>query len=1282
MSNVYKVERLKVLNYTYGLDATFHFYGSKQEEGAIREAFKRLAEESSLGTTNVTLRRDATLLVESVTVSKKSIRVGQEFSISCIAQGSVYMTFTWLKDGATINESVITRSVSMHLIYLSRGRYQYTLMIDKASLLDEGIYTCHVSDWHVQQCKGIHVHVAGPPEIRLTPMSATVEKGASLDVVCIPLNNRPKQEKFGYSWIKNRHLLKMTPGREVWEDLYLSHYNGGINTGSVLEITNIQKSATYTCQAQGIGASSELSVRVEVVNKSVVPLCMAEGKYGVAWQTTAPGMETIADCPFHVGGHARRECRLTDFNTTRWDIPNFTGCLSSDIESIYNNFTRLTIGYDVTNGSVTLANLLNQVSKRSTFLPGECERIVDILSQVLRYLNSSSMFADLRNSAGPFYNVINLLLSHERCFITDKKVVLLQNLVRTKGIIWGSLFSGTPSVFQDMTSLIVEVTKLKTRQVYNLFFPPKHKSHLSWLTDRIAVRVDTSKYKATPQESFTVVVAAYKNLTQFLKSRYLTKFEDGTDQEFEINSRLVTIELGRRRFRISPVADSFFADIELDHFVKDYDPEAWRWSCGVTEFASFRSTWDLNACTGQMVSPNTTRCRCRKTGTYAVLLISKNQLVPANSKESKHFVVLIGCGCCLIQSLLTLCLLLPYWCRRKTCLVFLKMQCCLATACAMSVFIYSVQHSVSNFVERPTYRWPFPKMSIWGLFWGGAAGGIAAVFPLVTTFLEIFLLVGLSSHLSKLLVVYTEIIQLPTNKHMKETVVCIITGLPVLAVLCNFLGYHSTGWNLNSWWILKGSMIFNVFITSAALLVVLFAFLYVSVLRKLYVLSQRSADKNKAVFRRIGLLKRGGLIFVTMIIMESASIFYINVLDVSSQYFFSSSSALLGFVILSCYILKSECSFHEKLVKSVKENAQTGEDDFSSESVINPLRFFTKQEGDAESEAAPPMRRPSLKRRICDPQTSGDLSEQFVLSETGTLRKDEGCTGTLETFISSVEGSAERRTHMSSVRKPLTSFKIHEHYLGEYVEQEEPRLQPPSLPPEDESWEYEKLNGSMPKPDVAQCYIRETNPVTSQEIITTRVCVELGVITTHQKNELTGQEVATPAIVLCSVDVEPCQSRMVEVSDTVNDAICCGGINNGGSIVLGVTGQESETMLCSNPQLKADETKGEDCSNSEKTDSSSLAEYEGERNQPEGIEDKKMKKEDDENIDGMLDRISHDLDYLLNRKPSLVSRKSSKISGKSSIKRIAEEAEEEEKEEQQQQEKEMSNGAAENFSKF
>jgi len=51
-----------------------------------------------------------------------------------------------------------------------------------------------------------------------------------------------------------------------------------------------------------------------------------------------------------------------------------------------------------------------------------------------------------------------------------------------------------------------------------------------------------------------------------------------------------------------------------------------------------------------------------------------------------------------------------------------------------------------------------------------------ASFPYVTTSLEAFLLIGMSSHLSKLLIVYTEVIQIPRVQHMKQTVVSIITG--------------------------------------------------------------------------------------------------------------------------------------------------------------------------------------------------------------------------------------------------------------------------------------------------------------------------------------------------------------------------------------------------------------------------------------------------------------------------------------------------------------------------
>lgn len=46
----------------------------------------------------------------------------------------------------------------------------------------------------------------------------------------------------------------------------------------------------------------------------------------------------------------------------------------------------------------------------------------------------------------------------------------------------------------------------------------------------------------------------------------------------------------------------------------------------------------------------------------------------------------------------------------------------------------------------------------------------------IMNFLESFLLVGLSSQLSKLLIVYTEIVQLPKPGSMKQTVICIITG--------------------------------------------------------------------------------------------------------------------------------------------------------------------------------------------------------------------------------------------------------------------------------------------------------------------------------------------------------------------------------------------------------------------------------------------------------------------------------------------------------------------------
>lgn len=50
------------------------------------------------------------------------------------------------------------------------------LVVGTASPLDEGIYTCQVEDWGIQQCKSIHIKVRTPPVVKVYPRSLTVQK--------------------------------------------------------------------------------------------------------------------------------------------------------------------------------------------------------------------------------------------------------------------------------------------------------------------------------------------------------------------------------------------------------------------------------------------------------------------------------------------------------------------------------------------------------------------------------------------------------------------------------------------------------------------------------------------------------------------------------------------------------------------------------------------------------------------------------------------------------------------------------------------------------------------------------------------------------------------------------------------------------------------------------------------------------------------------------------------------------------------------------------------------
>ena len=98
---------------------------------------------------------------------------------------------------------------------------------------------------------------------------------------------------------------------------------------------------------------------------------------------------------------------------------------------------------------------------------------------------------------------------------------------------------------------------------------------------------------------------------------------NGDEMEFEINSRVVTVEVGSNGQRFVPSQGVFHVDLYFEHIDVDYDTEEWNISCGVTYVAASDQAWDLASCVTRTTGTNITRCSCNRPGTYAALLTTK-----------------------------------------------------------------------------------------------------------------------------------------------------------------------------------------------------------------------------------------------------------------------------------------------------------------------------------------------------------------------------------------------------------------------------------------------------------------------------------------------------------------------------------------------------------------------------------------------------------------------------------------------------------------------------------
>lgn len=81
-----------------------------------------------------------------------------------------------------------------------------------------------------------------------------------------------------------------------------------------------------------------MSVRVEVVNRTMIPICKNENTWGLRWPDTGPGSESLLDCPQQfVGSRVTRLCSMKDATTPVWQLPNFSECLYQPLIPLYTN---------------------------------------------------------------------------------------------------------------------------------------------------------------------------------------------------------------------------------------------------------------------------------------------------------------------------------------------------------------------------------------------------------------------------------------------------------------------------------------------------------------------------------------------------------------------------------------------------------------------------------------------------------------------------------------------------------------------------------------------------------------------------------------------------------------------------------------------------------------------------------------------------------------------------------------------------------------------------------
>ncbi|CAH2249812.1 jg6089 [Pararge aegeria aegeria] len=626
-------------------------WGARREAGALRTALARLAATRTrtdrLRLLPATLHFDMqpALSLHALIVNQRpEVWEGSEFILSCMAYGSPDIEFTWYKDGIKVNFNGTTRDIWTRTVAEDAlGRRMSVLGVSEAKKPDSGRWSCSADDAGRRRCSALRLTILRPPGIRLVPSSLTVTKGDNVSITCLAGAGRV-HGTLGFSWARERTLLRLEPGREVWEDLYPA--------GSVLKLYNIQKSSEFRCQVSSVAGKNARGVTMWALGPKD-EACESEASHGLRWPKTAPGAHASATCPPGHNGESTRFCEpKTTQHGVKWMLPDFSGCVSDSLREIYEQFNRISYGYSWDNVS-NVAHQYGAVLRSLPAHPGEGTLPLQHTREMLHYLLSSAgKPKDRHDSVEHLLIIYDTLLKHPDTFLDEEKIYDLQNaLVDTAAM--------RDSVDYHLQEFSVKSKQVREDGAAHFSFIPTASSD-EWLLTSAGVEL------VARNGNSSVVAVQYHNLAARLPSlRRSIEFKGGRELEYRLASAQVQLTASQ-------------VDTSLQHTVtllfvhsRNYTAIASKLACGLRTSSEPR-TWIIKSCEVRIPEPTYVACRCRGLGTYALFTIARSTLTDAEKDLRGVVKITVGLGgaMCLAAAALQLLSLVPG--RRARLPVFMK----------------------------------------------------------------------------------------------------------------------------------------------------------------------------------------------------------------------------------------------------------------------------------------------------------------------------------------------------------------------------------------------------------------------------------------------------------------------------------------------------------------------------------------------------------------------------------------------------------------------------------